>query len=92
MESFRAYYESKKSIDSLTALDKSSSVSYTPDAAEARRLVENGDYQLAFLLNPIPVTTIKAIADASDKMPGKSTYFYPKLPTGLVINRLDGRL
>jgi len=38
------------------------------------------------------VTTIKAIADANDKMPGKSTYFYPKLPTGLVINRLDRTL
>jgi uncharacterized protein (DUF1015 family) len=80
-------------IDKLTALDKkSSSVTYTPNIAEACRLVENGEFQLAFLLNPISVTTIKAIADANDKMPGKSTYFYPKLPTGLVINRLDGTL
>jgi len=78
-------------IDKLTALDKSS-VTYTPNIAEAYRLVEAGEYQLAFLLNPISVTTIKAIADANDKMPGKSTYFYPKLPTGLVINRLDGTL
>jgi uncharacterized protein (DUF1015 family) len=79
-------------IDKLIALDKNSSVVYTPDMLEARRLVESGEYQLAFLLNPIPVTTIKAIADANDKMPGKSTYFYPKLPTGLVINRLEGTL
>lgn len=71
---------------------ESGNVIYVHDAEQARKLVENGQYQLAFLLNPIPVTTIKAIADANDRMPGKSTYFYPKLPTGLVINRLDGRL
>ena len=79
-------------IGKLTALDKSSSVAYTSNIVEAHRLVESGECQLAFLLNPISVTTIKAIADANDKMPGKSTYFYPKLPTGLVINRLDGTL
>lgn len=79
-------------IDKLIALDKNSSIIYTPDMLEARRLVENGEYQLAFLLNPIPVATIKAIADADDKMPGKSTYFYPKLPTGLVMNNLEGTL
>jgi len=79
-------------IDKLTGFDKSSSVAYTPNMVEARMLMERGAYQLAFVLNPIPVATIKAIADANDKMPGKSTYFYPKLPTGLVINRLDGTL
>jgi uncharacterized protein (DUF1015 family) len=79
-------------IDRLKTLDKNCSLAYTPNAGEARRLVENGEYQLAFLLNPIPVATIKSIADSNDKMPGKSTYFYPKLPTGLVINRLEGTL
>ena len=67
-------------------------VAYTPDAEQARQMVESGQYQLAFLLNPIPVTAIKAIADVNDRMPGKSTYFYPKLPTGLVINRLEGEI
>ncbi|MBC8273850.1 MAG: DUF1015 domain-containing protein [Chloroflexi bacterium] len=79
-------------IDKLTALDKGSSVAYTPNMVQARRLAESGEYQLAFVLNPISVATIKAIADANDKMPGKSTFFYPKLPTGLVINRLEGKL
>jgi uncharacterized protein (DUF1015 family) len=79
-------------IDKLTDLHKSSGTTYTSNIAEAYRLVESGECQLAFLLNPISVTTIKTIADANDKMPGKSTYFYPKLPTGLVINRLDGTL
>jgi uncharacterized protein (DUF1015 family) len=79
-------------IDKLIALDKGSSVAYTPNMVQAHQLVESGEYQLAFLLNPITVATIKAIADANDKMPGKSTFFYPKLPTGLVINRLEGTL
>ncbi|HIE17493.1 MAG TPA: DUF1015 domain-containing protein [Dehalococcoidia bacterium] len=79
-------------IDWLNTWESSSSVAYTPNPVEAYHLVERGEYQLAFLLNPIPVTTIKTIADANDRMPGKSTYFHPKLPTGLVINRLEGIL
>jgi uncharacterized protein (DUF1015 family) len=79
-------------IDKLKELDKNSSISYSPNAIEARQSVANGEYQMAFVLNPIPVSTIRSVADANDKMPGKSTYFYPKLPTGLVINRLEGTL
>jgi uncharacterized protein (DUF1015 family) len=67
-------------------------ITYTHDAMEACKLVEDGTFQLGILLNPLPVTTIKSIADASDRMPRKSTYFYPKLPTGLVLNRLDGKM
>jgi len=79
-------------IDRLATLDKNVNITYTPNAVDARHLVESGGCQLAFVLNPIPVTTIKSIADSNDKMPGKSTYFYPKLPTGLVMNRLEGTL
>ena len=79
-------------IDKLKALSKNSSIAYTPNAVEARQLIESGEYQLAFLVNSIPVPTIKTIANSNDRMPGKSTYFYPKLPTGLVINRLEGTL
>lgn len=79
-------------MDWLLAHDKKATVAYTPNAVQARKMVESGEYQLAFLLNPIPVSTIKILADANDRMPGKSTYFYPKLPTGLVINRLEGTL
>jgi len=79
-------------VDSLIAAEKNSNISYTPDATFACESVERGEFQLAFLLNPIPVTIIKTIAEADDRMPGKSTYFHPKLPTGLVINCLDGML
>ena len=67
-------------------------LAYTPSGESACKLVDSGQYQFAILLNPIPVTTIKAIADANDRMPRKSTFFYPKLPSGLVMHRLDGEV
>lgn len=68
----------------------SDNLAYTPSSEAACRLVDSGQFQFTILLNPLPVTTIKAIADANDRMPRKSTFFYPKLPTGLVMHRLDG--
>lgn len=67
-------------------------IGYIHSTEIAKSQIENGEYQLAFFLSPIPVERIKAIADGNDRMPGKSTYFYPKLPTGLVINSLSGNL
>jgi uncharacterized protein (DUF1015 family) len=67
-------------------------LAYTPSGEAACRMVDSGQFQFTILLNPIPARTIKTIADANDRMPRKSTFFYPKLPTGLVINRLDGEL
>lgn len=68
--------------------DYSTLVSYTYDEQDAVNRVLDGEFQLAFLLKPIKAETIKAIADARDRMPKKSTYFYPKPPAGLIINRL----
>ena len=51
--------------------------------------IKNRNYQLGFLLNPTQVQEIIDVAQAKDKMPQKSTYFYPKLITGLIINKLD---
>jgi uncharacterized protein (DUF1015 family) len=45
------------------------------------------EYQLAFIVNPVKPGVIKAIADSGDRMPRKSTYFYPKIPAGLVFYR-----
>ena len=61
---------------------------YSYDKLDAVNRVSDQEYQLAFLLSPIKPEVIKAVADAGDRMPRKSTYFYPKLPAGLVINRL----
>lgn len=63
---------------------------YTRDAVEAVEQVDAGEFQLAFLLNQIPISSVMAVADAGDRMPQKSTYLYPKPPTGLVMNPLWG--
>ena len=63
-------------------------ISYNYDRRDAVDAVLNQEYQLAFIVSPVKAETIKEIADAGDRMPHKSTYFYPKLPSGLVINRL----
>lgn len=63
-------------------------IDYTQDPAVALREVESGRWPLAFLLNATKVSQILAVADARERMPAKSTYFYPKLATGLVLNAL----
>ena len=50
--------------------------------------VANGPFHAAFFLNPTTVQDIRAISQAGEKMPGKATYFYPKLLTGLVFNQM----
>jgi uncharacterized protein (DUF1015 family) len=62
-------------------------IAYTKSAAEAVAAVERADgIDAAFLLEPTPVASIEAVARDGDVMPQKSTYFYPKALTGLVIN------
>ncbi len=48
-----------------------------------------GDGQVGFIMNPPRLDQIRAVADVGEVMPQKSTYFYPKLASGLVMNRLD---
>lgn len=64
-------------------------VAYTIHATEAIEKVENGEAQAAFLLRSTPAKQVSEVANAGDKMPQKSTYFYPKLMTGLVLRPLD---
>ncbi|MBI2912669.1 MAG: DUF1015 domain-containing protein [Chloroflexi bacterium] len=66
-----------------------SSLWFTEDAGEALHTVREGGARYALLLNPVPVRRILAVADAGKRMPPKSTFFYPKVPTGLVFNPLD---
>jgi uncharacterized protein (DUF1015 family) len=65
-------------------------ITYTRDAEAAAEAVQSGSdgAQLAVLLNATPAAAIRDVARAGDRMPQKSTYFYPKLVTGLVINPL----
>jgi len=63
-------------------------LTYTKIFEEAIDGVNNGNFQCAFILNPTRVSEIRDVAQAGEKMPQKSTYFYPKLITGLVMNKL----
>jgi uncharacterized protein (DUF1015 family) len=70
-------------------LDTPGAIDYTEDAERALREVESGRWPLAFLLNPTRVEQVLAVADAGERMPAKSTFFHPKLATGLVLNVLE---
>jgi uncharacterized protein (DUF1015 family) len=61
---------------------------YEMDEALAREKVDRGDYGSAFFLNPTKANEVEEVALSMLRMPPKSTYFYPKVPTGLVINSL----
>jgi uncharacterized protein (DUF1015 family) len=62
---------------------------YATDVVELRRLLDEGAYQAAFLLRPTPVEQVRAIAAQGETMPPKSTYFFPKILTGVVFNPLS---
>ncbi|MGH2558406.1 MAG: DUF1015 domain-containing protein [Thermomicrobiales bacterium] len=63
-------------------------VLYAHDAAEALGTVRQGQAQAAFLVRGSSVDELMAVADAGETMPPKSTYFWPKVPAGLVIHDL----
>ena len=67
---------------------KKENIEYIQDEGEGLSKIQNGERQLLFILNPTKVTEVEDVAKARDKMPQKSTYFYPKLLTGLVINKI----
>lgn len=80
-------------LERLLGIDKENmanqkNLTYTRDAAEAIDAVKNGEANCCFLLNPTRVSEIRDVAIAGEKMPQKSTYFYPKLITGLTMNKI----
>jgi uncharacterized protein (DUF1015 family) len=62
---------------------------YARDDAEALAMVRSGEYEAAFLMRPTPVEQVQAVAAEGENMPPKSTYFFPKLLTGLLFNPLS---
>ncbi|HSO99409.1 MAG TPA: DUF1015 family protein [Solirubrobacteraceae bacterium] len=69
-------------------IDHLSGLGYARDDAQAIELVRTGAYDAAFFMAPIPVRHVQEVAEAGESMPPKSTYFFPKVPTGLVFNPL----
>ena len=67
-------------------------IDYSPDHEGITQRVNVGEQQAAILLKPFPLEPFRQIVSAGNRLPPKSTFFYPKLPTGLVINQLAGSL
>jgi len=79
-------------LEELLGIDKENmanqiNLTYVKKQEDALESVRTGKAQCAFILNPTRVEEIRDVASCGEKMPQKSTYFYPKLITGLVMNR-----
>jgi uncharacterized protein (DUF1015 family) len=80
-------------LQCLLGLDgalREAAVEFTPEVGEAVRLVSRFKARAAFFLRPTPLQDVLAVAQAGEVMPPKSTYFYPKIPLGLVFYDLTG--
>lgn len=62
---------------------------YARSTEEAVQMVRSGEYDAAFLMRPTPVSQVRDVAASGENMPPKSTFFYPKLLTGLLFNPLS---
>jgi uncharacterized protein (DUF1015 family) len=74
---------SEDDISHLNGLD------YARDYDQARERVESGAAEAAFFMRATPVEQVRDVAAAGESMPPKSTYFFPKVLTGMVLNPLD---
>lgn len=74
---------SSEQIDDLDGLG------YARDDAQGLQLVITGEYDAAFMMAPTPVSRVREVAASGESMPPKSTFFVPKVPTGLLFNPLS---
>jgi len=73
---------------SVEAQEQKLYLDYIKDFDETVRAVESGKVQAAFLMNPTPIDQVRRVSEAGKTMPQKSTYFFPKLVSGFVMNPL----
>lgn len=73
------------------AQEKQEHVTFVRDAGEAVNRVLSGEHPVGFLLNPTPMWQVEAVGEAGETMPQKSTLFYPRLMSGLVMREVDPR-
>ena len=64
-------------------------LAYTPSTEDALAKLRAGECDAAFFLRPTPVEQVREVAAAGETMPPKSTYFFPKVATGIVFNPLS---
>jgi uncharacterized protein (DUF1015 family) len=70
-------------------IDHLDGLGYARDDQQAIELVLDGEYDAALFMAPTPVRRVQDVAGSGESMPPKSTYFFPKVPTGLVFNPLS---
>ncbi len=63
-------------------------VTYTPYEEEAKAAVDSGAAEAAVIVRPPSIELVRELAERGETMPQKSTYFYPKLPSGLLFHPL----
>ncbi len=61
------------------------SIAYSHNLEEVKSLVDSGAYESAFIVNPLSMDTLRNVVEKGDRLPQKTTYFYPKVGAGLVI-------
>jgi uncharacterized protein (DUF1015 family) len=64
-------------------------LAYSKDLGDALDAVESGRADAGFFMRATPVEQVQEVAEAGVSMPPKSTYFFPKVPTGLIFNLLE---
>ena len=69
-------------------IDHLNGLGYARDFEQALELIESSAYDAAFFMAPTPVKRVQDVAASGESMPPKSTYFFPKVPTGLLFNPL----
>lgn len=71
-------------------MESQRNVDFVEDSDQAIEWVKEGRYQLTFLINPTKIKQVNVASCAQVRMPQKATFFYPKVPSGLVINSIQG--
>ena len=87
-----AWVLQEKILSPILGVSLGEHVDYSPDHDAIAQRVAAGEQQAAIFLKPFPMGPFRQIVGAGNRLPPKSTFFYPKLPTGLVINQLAGDL
>ncbi len=64
-------------------------LAYSKDAEQALAMINNGYADAAFIMRGTPIDQVRQVAAAGETMPPKSTFFYPKIPTGLLVSPLE---
>lgn len=67
-------------------IDERRGLEYAKSIPDALAMVDSGEFDVAFIQRPVPVEQVRAVAATAENMPPKSTYFFPKVPTGIAFN------